>query len=123
MSTHESPSGAVPELTIGWRIQMALTYAGLTTEDIAERLDVSRSTISRWSNDHGAPPKRIYLDAIAHATGVNPVWLKTGVPGENPDPGGVTNTTSDVLERPTYREGGQIVSVTFGQRERDEKAA
>lgn len=68
---------------------MALDYAGVTTDQIAAHLDVSRSTISRWCNDHGAAPKRIYLDAIAHHCGVDADWLKTGTDPTGPDGGGV----------------------------------
>lgn len=87
MSINESTNGAVPQLTIGWRIQMALDHAGVSTEEIAQHLDVSRSTISRWCNDHGAAPKRLYVDAIAHRCDIDPDWLKTGrtTPQERPD--------------------------------------
>ncbi|MFP4514031.1 MAG: helix-turn-helix domain-containing protein, partial [Acidimicrobiales bacterium] len=47
--------------------------------DMAEYLDVHRSTCSRWMNDHGAPPKPIYVRAWAERTGVDHDWLVTGI--------------------------------------------
>ena len=74
--------GAIPPLTLGWRLQMALGYAGLSVQEIAETLEVSRTTVSRWINDRGAP-RTIYLRQFALLCGVSQDWLITG---ENPRP-------------------------------------
>lgn len=68
----------VPEWTLGWRMRRSLAHAGITIEEIARKLSVTRSTISRWVNDKGAPPRAIYLREWASLTGVPLTWLTTG---------------------------------------------
>lgn len=77
MSTQTDES-YFPTWTLGWRLRRAIEHAGMTTDELAVRLDVSRSTISRWCNDRGAPPKSLYLSAIAQTCHVDPAWLRTG---------------------------------------------
>ena len=36
-----------PELTLGWRIQMALDEGGLKHSDLMDHFEVSRGTVSR----------------------------------------------------------------------------
>lgn len=86
MSTNTDQHGpTVPEWTLGWRLQRALGHAGLTTEAIAQELEVSRSTVSRWMNDHGSAPRALYVKEWALRTGVPYVWLATGVePSDGP---------------------------------------
>jgi transcriptional regulator with XRE-family HTH domain len=67
--------GEIPEWTLGWRLQRSLAHAGVTVEEIAEEMDVSRSTVSRWLNDRGAPPKAPYVKQWALKTGVPYAWL------------------------------------------------
>lgn len=74
MSTWEN-TGTIPEWTLGWRLQRALGHAGIKTQDMAEYLGVTRSTISRWTNDHGAPPRAAYVKQWALMTGVPSWWL------------------------------------------------
>lgn len=79
--THPStvdPTGTVPAWTLGWRLRRALAHAELRAEDIADELGVVRATVSRWMNDKGAPPRRIYLSQWALRTGVPLSWLLTG---------------------------------------------
>lgn len=45
----------VSHMTIGTRIQQARVRSGLTQEQAAERLHVSRQTISNWENDKTIP--------------------------------------------------------------------
>ncbi len=71
----------IPEWTLGWRMQRALAHAGITVNEIADALDVSRGTISRWMNDKGAPPRPIYIREWALRTGVPYAWL-TGGPND-----------------------------------------
>lgn len=79
MSTHESiTTAAVPAWTLGWRIQRAMDHAGIAIADLAEDLEVGRSTVSRWMHDQGAQPKRLYLARIAFRCGVDADWLITG---------------------------------------------
>ncbi|MGH7338909.1 MAG: helix-turn-helix domain-containing protein [Candidatus Rokuibacteriota bacterium] len=71
----------VPTWTLGWRLQRALDFAGVSVQDMADELDVSRGTISRWCNDHGSPPRSIYLRAWATRCRVPMVWLQYGDDG------------------------------------------
>jgi transcriptional regulator with XRE-family HTH domain len=71
-------SGAIPEWTLGWRLNRALDHAGVSVEGIAADLGVSRSTISRWINDRGAPPRTIYIREWALRCGVDYRWLRSG---------------------------------------------
>lgn len=84
----------VPQVTLGWRLQMALAHGNVGQQEMADELDVSRSTISRWMNDHGAPPRRPYIVAWALKCGVDVDWLSTGTPRTTQDP------------RPTLTGGG-----------------
>jgi transcriptional regulator with XRE-family HTH domain len=81
--THEA---GIPQWTLGWRLQRSLSHANLTSEAMASELGVVRSTISRWMNDRGAPPRAGYLKAWALRCGVPYLWLATGQEGA-PDSG------------------------------------
>lgn len=77
-------TAAVPEWTLGWRLQRALAHADMTTQTMADELGVTRSTISRWTNDHGAPPRAIYVKQWALRTGVPYEWLAYGTADSTP---------------------------------------
>lgn len=71
-------STQIPDWTLGWRMQRSLAHAGLSIEEMSAELGVSRSTVSRWVNDHGEP--RIgYLKLWALRCGVPLDWLLEGV--------------------------------------------
>lgn len=74
----------IPEWTIGERLAKAREWAGMDQETFAERIGVSRSTVSNYERGR-SEPKRIVLNAWAMATGVPLVWLQTG---ESPRTGG-----------------------------------
>lgn len=76
--------GSVPELTLGWRLQMAL--GDMKVQDMADALGVSRATAGRWMHDKGAAPKRAYILQWALATGVDADWLETGRSPFSPEP-------------------------------------
>lgn len=67
--------GQIPEWTLGWRLQRSLAHAEISVEEIADEMGVSRSTVSRWLNDRGAPPKAAYVKMWAFRTGVPFAWL------------------------------------------------
>ena len=88
--------GTIPELTLGWRMKMAL--GEMKVQEIADALGVNRATVGRWMRDDGARPRRAYLLQWAIMTGVDPVWLETGVePSDGPDDGGVSVTSRYVV--------------------------
>lgn len=90
--TLQSAAGTVPEWTVGDRLRKARETTGLNQSHFAERLGVSRNTVS--SAEAGAVQvRRITLNAWAMATGVPVEWLETGesstplpVPPEPRDP-------------------------------------
>ena len=63
--------------TIGERIAMVRTDAGLTMTAFAERLNLSKSSISVAESDKSKLSKRAILD-ICEKFNVNPEWLETG---------------------------------------------
>jgi transcriptional regulator with XRE-family HTH domain len=86
-------SGRVPEFSLADRLRLARTTAGLTQTQLAERLVVSRTTVVKY--EAGDLPG-VLLEAHlqrkvrkwAMETGVDPEWLLTGVPPEEPTVGG-----------------------------------
>ena len=79
-------AGAVPSFGLEWRLKLALDYAGMTVQEMADYLEVSRQTMSRWLSGKG-PIKRHILLSWALRTGVSMVWLETGE-APSPDDGG-----------------------------------
>jgi transcriptional regulator with XRE-family HTH domain len=70
----------IPPWTLGWRLQRALSWADMNTEEMAYELGVARSTVSRWCNDKGHPT-RGYLKLWAQRTRVPLNWLLQGDSG------------------------------------------
>jgi transcriptional regulator with XRE-family HTH domain len=83
MTTQPEPGG-VPELTLGWRLQMSLAHANVSVTQIAKELDVARGTVSRWLNDRGAPPRTVYIKQWAFRCGVSYKWLSEGIAPTGP---------------------------------------
>ena len=46
-------------MTLGQRIQKGRKEAGLSQEELAEQLGVSRQAVSRWENDNGYPGRKL----------------------------------------------------------------
>lgn len=67
--------GLIPEVTLGWRLRIALERADIKADAMAQVLDVHRGTITRWTHDIGRPPRRVYLEKWAEITGVPYAWL------------------------------------------------
>jgi transcriptional regulator with XRE-family HTH domain len=78
--TEMPETGAVPTWTLGWRMQRSLAHAGLSSQEMSADLGVSRTTISRWLNDRGTPPRAAYVKQWALHTGVPYEWLSEGSP-------------------------------------------
>lgn len=62
---------------LGDRLAKALHVAGLTSQDMAEALEVSRNTVSNYINGN-TKPRKLYLREWALKTGVPLEWLETG---------------------------------------------
>lgn len=74
---HDLPTGTVPEWTLGDRLRKARTWAGLTTEELAEDLDVTSRTVTNYETDH-TRPRRPVVALWALRTGVAFEWLDGG---------------------------------------------
>lgn len=101
MTTMPGRAG-IPDWTLGWRLQRALSFANIKVETIAEELGVARNTVSRWLNDRG-PVREIYLKQWALRCGVDYRWLKSGKTS-TPDGGNVMTDCSRLLDLDRYRE-------------------
>lgn len=57
-------------MTLGQKIQTQRKEIGLSQEELAEQLGVSRQAVSRWENDNGYPEmeKMIRLSQIYHVS-------------------------------------------------------
>lgn len=42
-------------MTLGQKLKALLKESGMTQEDLAERLEVSRQAVGKWANDKGIP--------------------------------------------------------------------
>ena len=60
---------------IGLRIQTARERAGLNKKELAEKIKVADSTIKRYESGEIKKIKMPIIESIAHATGVNPMWI------------------------------------------------
>lgn len=86
--TEMKSRGAVPEITLGDRLGIALKYAGIGVQDMAAYLGVSRNTISNYTGGHTHADKRTLM-LWAMRTGVDLEWLQTGhAPTAPPTPPG-----------------------------------
>jgi len=79
----EAASETIPPWTLGWRLQRALDWAGISVQQMAGELAVSRQTVSGWMNDRHAP-RVIYLRAWAARCRVPYEWLVSGDEGGLP---------------------------------------
>ena len=92
--TTEIAAGHIPQLTLGWRLQMSLQSADLGVKEMADYLDVDRNTVSRWLHDKNEPPRAAIL-AWAMKTGVPLPWIESGIaPNDYPDGGSSADTDS-----------------------------
>ena len=94
------------------RMRKSLHVADMSVQEMAEYLDVSRNTVSRWINDE-REPKRSFVRLWALRTGVPLEWLETGeVKDETPSPDGEGVSTrsplADLNRRPALYEGAAL---------------
>jgi transcriptional regulator with XRE-family HTH domain len=101
---HVSAEG-VPELSIADRLLIARRLTRLDVRDFADRVGISRSTVSNYENpDYTRQRKPLYLKAWALGAGVSYTWLATGQP---PDPDGASDQPNVAL---LCFSGGQLAS-------------
>jgi len=79
--TTAAEDGNIPTWTQGDRLRKAREWAGLDQDQLADRMGVSRGSISNYERDKG--DRLIVINAWALSTGVPKVWLLTG---ERPGP-------------------------------------
>lgn len=68
----------IPEWTLGDRLRKARQALGLEVGPFAERIGVSRNTVTSYEKDQVTRPRKIVLNAWTLATGVDRAWLETG---------------------------------------------
>ncbi|MHC0434024.1 helix-turn-helix transcriptional regulator [Streptomyces sp. O3] len=71
--TPESSAKATPVQVGNPHLRAALVEAGLTYEELAERLRVDRKTVERWVNEPGRRPYARHAHALARILGCD-VW-------------------------------------------------
>lgn len=78
--------GSCPQIEIYHRLRIARQHAGLEQGELADRIGVSRNTVSNAENNRVAT-RRLLINAWALACGVPVSWILTGEqPGDHPDP-------------------------------------
>ena len=77
MSTEPYEGGFIPELTLGWRLKMALSSGGVSRKSMAEQLGYEETQLSRWTSGKAVPRKGV-ISQWALITGVDRRWLETG---------------------------------------------
>lgn len=81
--TTQPTAGHVPSWTIGDRLRKAREDAGFDQRELAEKIGVSRNSVSNYEVGVVPNPRPIVLNAWSMATGVPVSWLR----GEHPDNG------------------------------------
>ena len=71
-------------MTLGQRIHELRTAAGLSQEQLAERLNVSRQAVSRWERDETMPETEKVV-ALADIFGVTTDYLLRNQPSPAPE--------------------------------------
>ncbi|MFD0915962.1 helix-turn-helix domain-containing protein [Pseudahrensia aquimaris] len=64
--------------TLGGRISRAREAAGLSLNDLARNVGVTRKTIEGWETD-ALEPRSNRLNSLAGVLGVSPTWLLQGI--------------------------------------------
>lgn len=103
-----------PRWTLGERLWKTRRDAGMTQEDMADLLLVSRQTVNGWENDQHRPPHR-KLVAWSLRTGVDLDWITQDEPLRAP------RTATRVLHflrhyRPRYRAAKRVAVGHDGRR-------
>ena len=76
--TEQAPLGRIPDITVPHRLRIARETAGLDQNELADKMGVSRGTISNAENGRRIP-RKIVVNAWSNATGVPVEWLLDGI--------------------------------------------
>lgn len=60
------------------RIRLARKHAGMSQQDLADQLGITRGAVANWEGANGTLPATERLQRIANATGAMFEWLATG---------------------------------------------
>ena len=71
-------AGKLPYMALKDRIKAAREFAGLTQEELATRVRVSRPAVVMWESGKTQTIEGENLVRTAYATGVDALWLATG---------------------------------------------
>lgn len=82
--TSATQAGACPPIELRHRLRIAREYAGLDQEQLADRIEAARSTVSNAETGK-VTPRRMVVMAWAMACGVSREWLETGQAPPAPD--------------------------------------
>jgi transcriptional regulator with XRE-family HTH domain len=66
--------GVIPTWTVPDKIRKAREHAGLSQQELADRLSVTRTSVINWERGH-TRPLRLILRLLAAETGVDEQWL------------------------------------------------
>ncbi|MGS1080287.1 helix-turn-helix domain-containing protein [Pseudoxanthomonas beigongshangi] len=67
------------------RIRQARQHAGLSQQELSERIGVTRGAVANWESDSEITPTVEHMIQLALLTGVNFEWLATGRDARNDD--------------------------------------
>jgi len=90
MSEQPASRPDVPQWDTADRTRKALRTAGIGVQEIADYLEVSRTTVSNWINGRIDPPPPV-MRLIAMRCGVSYEWLRHGGPVGPNGPGNGTS--------------------------------
>ena len=99
------------EETIGRKIRLLREQAGLTQEDVAEAMEVSRQAVSKWENDLSTPDPAKMI-RLADVLNTDLEYLTTGrvvVPSRPPIVLETVKTVEKVVEKPVVQVVEKIV--------------
>lgn len=85
--TSAQNKGAIPTIEVRHRLRIAREFAGLDQEQLAERMEVVRSTISNAETGK-VKPSRSTIRNWALCCGVPREWILTGSPPDTDGGGG-----------------------------------
>jgi transcriptional regulator with XRE-family HTH domain len=111
--TTDQIGNVVPAWTVGDRLRKARETSGLEQGPFAEKIGVSRGTVSNYERGTTSNYKLIVLRAWALATGVALEWIETGVHPSGPTtPPEGPRGASDELARLTQQKRSRTRGTT-----------